>query len=107
MSEPKFTPGPWLVAVYAIREDVGAFIITQQDGTVVAAIPEEDVGKETALENAKLISITPQLLRAVETLVHEQCQITCRDWEKECAPDCWVLEYKKLIDHIKNNNGAT
>jgi len=95
MSEPKFTPEPWQVVYSA-----GFYVVT--------TTPEEPwkgiiatVHGNGVLANAKLISIAQQLLKAVETLVHDQCQITCRDWEKECSPDCWVLEYKKLIAESK------
>jgi len=74
MSEPKFTPDTGVLSKTLI------FIETKDE---------------------RLIAIAPQLLKAVETLVHEQCQITCKDWEKPCALTCWVLEYKKLIAEAK------
>ena len=46
-------------------------------------------------------AVETELLRAVEELVHEQCQITCKDHEKECEPDCWVRKHKELIAKVK------
>jgi len=42
-----------------------------------------------------------ELLQAVKELVHEQCQLTCKDHDKECEPTCWVLKHKQLIDRVK------
>ena len=54
--------------------------------------------------DANLIAAAPSLLRAVEELVHEQCQLTCRDHDKECEPDCWVRKHKELIEQVKRRN---
>ena len=38
-----------------------------------------------------------ELIQALKELVHEQCQLTCKDHDKECTPTCWVLKHKQLI----------
>jgi len=95
MSEPKFTPGPWKT-VY----DTGCYRVCKADDSYNSSIAILPFTRNAG-DNARLISLAPQLLKAVETLVHEQCQITCKDWDKPCTPTCWVLEYKKLIDEAK------
>ena len=42
-----------------------------------------------------------ELLEALKELVHEQCQLTCKDHDKECTPTCWVLKHKQLIAKAK------
>ena len=44
-----------------------------------------------------------ELLEALQELVHEQCQLTCKDHDKECTPTCWVRKHKQLIAKAKGD----
>ncbi len=103
MSKPKFTPGPWELS-FADEDCVDNrwWEIEGPNGEHVASCHTCGGNtRATELANARLIVRAPELLKAVETLVHEQCQMTCKDWDNKCTPTCWVNQYKQLIDEAK------
>ena len=89
MSETKFTPGKWAITV---DKDFPLHIVACEgniEKTLVAVPISDNVSDEVARANANLIAAAPELIEALQELVHEQCQLTCKDHDKECTPTCW------------------
>jgi hypothetical protein len=67
-----YTPGPW-------RYDVDTATIDNDLGVTVAGINDE-VGEDIAEANAHLIAAAPELLAAVQKLLHVGQHVCIRDW---------------------------
>ena len=109
-----FTKGKWKVEYDDFGDEhkiILPSLIRAESGRMVAAVgghlfkygdeyDDDDPGFEELYANANVIAAVPDLVHAVKELVYEQCQLTCKDHDRDCEPTCWVLKHKKLIDSI-------
>lgn len=74
----EFTPGPWKMLDYSrVCGEECIYIEGQRSGIATVFVDNEDEGIDEA--NARLIVAAPDLLKALEAMVEDVCQLQLTD----------------------------
>jgi hypothetical protein len=101
MSETKHSPGKWELTVDD-EHDGCDWVITDSSGVTIAMNNQCTSSDETELANARLIVKASELLDALEFFVRKECDHCGNtEYQIECADNCFMLRYIRLIAEVK------
>jgi hypothetical protein len=119
MSEPSFTPAPWVQGtgneshlIFKRRDDGGRTLLVNNDGNSesiawVSCDVRHPPSKEERLANARLIAAAPELLAALDHLIESRCDLCKAHVSIETCKECWMIEYKQLLARAKGEHERT
>lgn len=94
----KHTPGPW--RSNTAYDTKYLKVVCQGDANIVCRVHGGGVSEETAIADARLIAVAPEMLEKLE-LVCELCNCTVGERASGHLVGCWVPEINVVIRKAK------
>lgn len=106
MSEPTYTPGPWVIERrWSNGCEICPYIVAPDHEWIAEVTGAPHLGFATTLPNARLLAAAPKLFQALTSLLAD-CKAIDPRTAREVGMDCRIKDAEDVIDKVMWGNDS-